>query len=388
MRFGLLSELDVPKGLTHYHRYHEVLDEVCLAEQVGFDFWGTSEQHFLPSWAPISAPETFYGAVAMRTSRIKIRHMSVLMLAFNHPIRIAERLATLDILSNGRVELCTARSNSASTLDPFGVKAQDTRSQWRETLEVVVKALTEDILEHDGEWWKIARNEDPGVNPVRVVPRRQRPELFPISVICSSLDTHTLAGKSGLGAITNDSYLGWDHVEKCVRLYKDAIQDAEPFANYPVTDMIGYCPFTVNCAETTDKAIETARHVADGFFRGTMWLYEELAARSEGYADLGMISKLKEKAGDYRFLMDHTPTVMLGTPDELIKRIKRLEAMGIGEVVLRIDGMGHTQNRKAIELIGKYVIPEFRYPSSIVGGAVIPHDYENVGVEEMPRYLT
>jgi alkanesulfonate monooxygenase SsuD/methylene tetrahydromethanopterin reductase-like flavin-dependent oxidoreductase (luciferase family) len=388
VRFGLLSELDVPKGLTHYHRYHEVLDEVCLAEQVGFDFWGTSEQHFLPSWAPISAPETFYGAVAMRTSRIKIRHMSVLMLAFNHPIRIAERLATLDILSDGRVELCTARSNSASTLDPFGVMAKDTRSQWRETLEVVVKALTEDILEHAGEWWNIARNEDPSVNPVRVVPRLQRAELFPISVICSSLDTHTLAGKSGLGAITNDSYLGWDHVEKCVELYKDAIKEPEPFANYPITNMIGYCPFTVNCAETTETAIETARHVAEGFFRGTMWLYEELSARSKGYADLGMITKLKEKAGDYRFLMEHTPTVMLGTPDELIERIKRLQAMGIGEIVLRIDGMGHTQNRKAIELIGKYVIPEFRNPSAIVGGATIPHDYENVGVEDLPRYLT
>ena len=79
-----------------------------LAHSLGFDFCGTSEQHFFPSVATFSAPETFYAAIAARTSRIKLRHMSVLTLAFNHPVRVAERLATLDIISLGRVELCTA----------------------------------------------------------------------------------------------------------------------------------------------------------------------------------------------------------------------------------------------------------------------------------------
>ncbi|MCW2986814.1 MAG: luciferase, partial [Conexibacter sp.] len=208
MRFGLIQESDVPKGMTHYHRYHEILDEVVLAEEMGFEFWGSSEQHFLPSIAPISAPETFYAAVAARTSRIKLRHMSVLMLAFNHPIRVAERLATLDIISNGRVEFWTARSNSAITLDPFGIDPADTRAQWRETLEVVVKALTDDVLVHDGDLWNIPS--------AQVVPKLYRDELFPVGTICSSNETHTMAGKLGLGAITNDSYLGWDHVEKCV----------------------------------------------------------------------------------------------------------------------------------------------------------------------------
>lgn len=386
LRFGLLHELDTPKGMAHFHRYHEVLDEVCLAEDVGFDFWGTSEQHFLPSWAPTSAPETFYGAVAARTNRIKLRHMSVLMLAFNHPIRIAERLAVLDILSRGRVELSTARSNSASTLDPFGIDANDTRAQWRETLEVVVKSLTEEIVQHDGELWKILHKEDAGVEPPRVVPRLYRKEFFPVSVICSSTETHSLAGSHGLGAITNDGYVGWEHVEKCVKIYKDAIKDAKPFAKYPVTNSIGYATFTANCAATREKAIEGARHVIDGFFRGTLWLYEELAARTPDYNDFGLTTKLKDMAGDYRAIMEHSPTVMVGTPDDLIEKIKRLEDMGMDEVILRIDGFGHSTNKTAIEMVGKYVIPEFQNPTGVVGSRATPHNYEQLGAE-MPKFL-
>ncbi|MBS1886030.1 MAG: LLM class flavin-dependent oxidoreductase [Actinobacteria bacterium] len=383
----MLHEIDTPKGMAHYHRYHEVLDEVALAEDMGFDFWGTSEQHFLPSWAPSPAPETLYGAVAARTNRIKLRHMSILMLAFNHPIRVAERLAVLDLLSRGRVELSTARSNSASTLDPFGVNASETRDQWRETLEVVVKALTDPVVEHEGKYWNIKYEESEGVAPPRVVPRLYRRELFPISVICSSVETHRMAGELGLGSITNDGYVGWDHVEKCVALYKESIKNAQPFGNYPVNDSIGYATFTANCAATREKAIESSKHVIDGFFRGTIWLYEELAARTPDYNDFGLTAKLKEMIGDYEAIMNHSPTVMVGTPDDLIEKIKRLEAMGIDEVILRIDGFGHSVNKESIEMVGKYVIPEFQNSMAIVGSDVTPHNYEELGVE-MPRFLT
>lgn len=393
MRIGLIQEAETPKGMSHYHRYHEVLDEVTLADEMGFDFWGTSEQHFLTSIAPISAPETFYAAVAERTSQIIIRHSSVLMLAFNHPIRIAERLATLDIIAQGRLELYTARSNSAETLDPFGVNPDETREQWRETFEVVIKALTDEVLEHDGKFWKIP--------PTNVVPRLYRRDPMPVGVICTSKETYTMAGELGLGVLSNDTYLGWDHVGECGALYREAIKDPKPFGNYPVTNRLGFCPFTANCAETQEKAIETGRHVADGFFRLVMALYEELAERSSDYVEFGFINKLKDKKGDYRFLMEHTPSVILGTPDDFIEALKRFESLGYDEVALRIDGFGHEQNKKAIELVGKYVIPEFKSPSSIIGrdpregqgwegqgprGVI--DQYAELGVPDLPRYLT
>lgn len=101
-----------------------------------------------------------------------------------------------------------------------------------------------------------------------------------------------------------------------------------------------------------------------------------------------MVKALKKHQGDFRWLMEHTPSVLLGTPDDFIETIKRLESLGYDEVALRVDGFGHEQNKKTIELVGKYVIPEFRQPASIVGGKVLPQQYEELGVEELPRYLT
>ncbi len=81
--------------------------------------------------------------------------MASVLLAWNHPILIAERLATLDIVSGGRAEICTARSNNLYTLEAFGVDPSDTVAQWADGMDVLGKALTQDWLEHDGPVWKI-----------------------------------------------------------------------------------------------------------------------------------------------------------------------------------------------------------------------------------------
>lgn len=374
MRFGFLTEATTPKGMTHYHRYHEIIREAEFAEEMGWDFWGTSEQHFAPG-ATTTAPEALYGAVAMRTSRIKLRFMSMLMLKFNHPIRVAERLATIDILSHGRVELCTARSNNVKTLDPFEVDAEETRAQWREGLEGTVKALTEFPMEHDGEFYKIP--------PVDVNPRLYRSEIFPISVVAISPETHTLAGNLGLGCLTNDSYLGWDHIADLASLYRNAIAKPEPLAKYPVNNSLCFSSLTAHCATTREKAVEESRHDATRFFRSTMELYDRLAERGTAFAEINMMRKLAEHQEDPLYLMQHTPTLMIGTPDDIIEQVRRLEALGFDEVCLRIDALGISKHMQTLELIGKYVIPEFRGPNIIRRESM----WGDFGVKNIPPYL-
>ena len=171
-----------------------------FAEEMGFEFFGSSEQHFIPTGYTISAPEVLYGAIVALTSTIKLRHMSVVTLRFNHPIRIAERLATLDILSHGRVEFGTARSNNIQCLKAFGVDPTTTRSEWRETMEVVVRALTESPFEFHGEHYDF--------DPVDVVPKLYRPQCPPIFVSASSYETHHVAGQIGIGAMSFDNWFG------------------------------------------------------------------------------------------------------------------------------------------------------------------------------------
>ena len=121
MRVGLLQEGEVLPGATYDSRYREMIEEVVLADRLGFSTWGTSEQHFSPPRFTVSAPEVLYAAIASRTEQIKLRPMAAVLLAWNHPILVAERLATLDIVSHGRAELATARSNNLYTLEAFGV---------------------------------------------------------------------------------------------------------------------------------------------------------------------------------------------------------------------------------------------------------------------------
>src|SRR4051812_12957656 len=227
MRFALLQEAHFPQGVTLDRRYAEMVEEAVLAEESGFDVYALSEQHFgySPSWpaervgpvsrAAVSAPEVFLAYVAARTSRIKLRTASTVLLEFNHPVRVAERLNTLDILSNGRAELGTARSNNVATMEAFGVDPTETRAQWTESLELIVKALSQDPFSHDGDLWHMAERT---LTP----PSAQQP-YPPIYVSASGPETHGIAGEVGIGAMTGASVLGWPHVERCVEAYRAAI---------------------------------------------------------------------------------------------------------------------------------------------------------------------
>ena len=137
MRFCLLTECDTRPGMTHAARYFELVDEVLLAERVGFDLFGASEQHFAIGGASVSAPEVLYPFLMALTSRIRFLHaVTLLPRNFNHPLRVAERLATEDILSHGRVELGTGRGNTPLALRAFEVSPEENKAQWDEGIEL------------------------------------------------------------------------------------------------------------------------------------------------------------------------------------------------------------------------------------------------------------
>src|SRR5262249_748933 len=136
--FDLLFEIEVPRpwhDRKERDRFHEAIEQAVFAEQMGFDTIWVVEHHFLQEFAHCSAPEALVGALAMRTQRIRLGHGVVLMLGeLNHPIRVAERAATLDILSDGRLEMGTGRSSSPYQIEAFGADPRTTREQWEEGL--------------------------------------------------------------------------------------------------------------------------------------------------------------------------------------------------------------------------------------------------------------
>lgn len=347
MRVGLLQEGDLT-GTTAAERYHQLIDEVALADRLGFSTWGTSEQHFSPPSFSIASPEVLYSAIAMKTERITLRTMASVMLKWNHPILVAERLATLDIVSRGRAEVCTARSNNLTTLAAFGVDPAETRDQWEDGMDVLMKAMTAEKLEHDGPIWKIPS--------VEVVPKPYTKPHPAVSVAASSVQSHSNAGVRGIGSITFDNYFGFDYLQECLDAYRAAFDGTDHSAVLAPNDYRGLYVATAYCAEDRDDARRVARDIAMEYFKFILNLYIPLS-KNPGYTYLDTLEQLIEHQDDLEWLCEFTPSVMIGTPDDFIERIKRVEAMGIDEVLLRIDGVGHENIKKSLELIGHEVIP-------------------------------
>ena len=144
MEFGLLYEWQMPAGISRdeeSRHFLQMIEQVKLAEELGFTSVWSVEHHFLESFSHASAPEVLLSWIAAQTSTIRVGHgVRLLPYPYNHPIRAAEQAATLDLLSRGRLEFGTGRSATAAELGGFGIDPAQTRDMWRESLELILKA--------------------------------------------------------------------------------------------------------------------------------------------------------------------------------------------------------------------------------------------------------
>src|SRR5258706_1853084 len=135
MRFGVFYEHQLPRPWedgSEQRLFQDALAQVELADRLGIDYAWEVEHHFLEEYSHSSAPEVFLAAASQRTRQIRLGHGIVLMPpGYNHPARVAERLATLDLVSNGRVEWGTGESASRAELEGFGITPAERREVLR-----------------------------------------------------------------------------------------------------------------------------------------------------------------------------------------------------------------------------------------------------------------
>ncbi len=257
----------------------------------------------------------------------------------------------MDLISGGRAEMATARSNHAPTMAAFEIDPSETKSQWRESLDVILAVLTQDPFQHDGTHWHI-----PPTKPVPVPLQRPHPPFFYASTSREGLQ---LAGHLGLGAISGNTLTGgWDYVAECAGIYHAAVDGAEPIS--VVNRSLGTSIMTAHCAPTMGQALEEAAGTAAKMLEMVVTMFTATGAQGGDYAYMSEIQQIVDKVGDLPYINERSPYVSVGDPDFLIERFKRLESLGYQEVMLRIDGMGHETNLRSIEMFGKHVIPAFR----------------------------
>ena len=198
MKFGIFYEHQLPRPWTddsEYQLMQDALEQIEFADKLGIDHVWEVEHHFLEEYSHSSAPEVFLAAASQRTKNIRLGHGIVQTPPpFNHPARVAERIATLDLVSNGRVDFGTGESSSEAELGGFMIDPEQKREMWEEGLRVAVRCLTEaPFTGHSGEFVTMP--------PRNVVPKpRQKPHP-PLWVACSRRDTIHLAAQKGIGAL-------------------------------------------------------------------------------------------------------------------------------------------------------------------------------------------
>lgn len=222
MEFSLLIELQLaePTPATEHQLFHDAVAQAVLADELGFHCAWAVEHHGLYEYSHCSAPEVLLSFVAARTQRIRVGHAVTLTPhRYNHPIRVAERVATLDVLSNGRVSWGSGKSASRTEQGTFEIDRDTLDGQWREALEMIPRMWGSDIFEWNGAHYHIP--------PTPIIPKPvQRPHP-PIFAACSRMESVVLAGSLGVGSL-NFSAGTDEYLAQKVQAYRDAIATAAP----------------------------------------------------------------------------------------------------------------------------------------------------------------
>ncbi|HEX3607557.1 MAG TPA: LLM class flavin-dependent oxidoreductase, partial [Candidatus Dormibacteraeota bacterium] len=370
MRFGIFYEHQMPRPWeegAHERLLMDALDQVELADRVGFDYVWEVEHHFLEEYSHSSAPEVFLAAASQRTKRIRLGHGIVqLPPGFNHPARVAERIATLDLVSGGRVDFGTGESSSQMELGGFGVDRESKRAQWAEALDVVTRMMVEEpFAGHRGRFLSVP--------PRNIVPKpKQRPHP-PLWVACSRRDTILLAARCGIGALAF-SFVEPEEARRWVDEYYAIIEsDRCVPAGFAVNPNVAVVlPFMCHPDESTaiERGIDGAHFfgysLAHYYVFGdhrpastNVWEEFQRNRSSRGFtreivsaedAPLGM--KLLERGmGSLRGA--------IGTPAQVRELIERYRAAGVDQVIL-VSQSGRNRHEhicESLELFGSEVLP-------------------------------
>jgi alkanesulfonate monooxygenase SsuD/methylene tetrahydromethanopterin reductase-like flavin-dependent oxidoreductase (luciferase family) len=361
MKLGLLYEVQIPKPWTpgiEARTYAEVIEQVVLADRLGWSYVWAVEHHLLPQWSHCPAPEVLFGALTQRTSRIRIGHgIALLPRNFNHALRVAERAAVLDILSGGRVDLGTGRAVTLQELDGFEVNPDDTQAMWGEAIEILVRSWKDAPVEFAGKFYNIP--------PSYVVPKPMQKPHPPLWLAGTNPDTFTVAGEKGLGML---GFVTGTPAEVAPRIakYKDAVRHAEPVGGF-VNDQSAVLIQTY-CAESHQQAVRdvsepleiVAKLAAELFLP---WAEKGRERKAESYRYLTEQQQAQARAGAAAGDVEQRirdGVIAVGTPDELLKLFRTYRDLGVDQMLnwVQFGGLEHSKIMRSMELIGKHVIPQ------------------------------
>jgi len=322
MKFGVFYEMQLPRPWGQNDErwlYQNALSQVELADKLGYDYAWEVEHHFLEEYSHSSQPEIFLAAASQRTKHIRLGH-GIIQLTTNHPARVAEKVASLDLVSNGRVEFGMGEGGSITEIGPFDRAMEEKRPVWEDAVRAIMPMFKDGGCEYDGPYFKF---------PLRnVLPKPVQKPHPPLWVACSQLETIEMAGRRGIGAL-GFQFLSADMAHAWVHAYYNSfIKRQEKLGNYQSNCNIAMVSYFM-CAETDEEA----RRRADGvtFFQFSLAYYS--GSRNRVRAAPGTVSLWDE----YNKWKRENPEAadralrggLIGSPDTIRRKLHRFKESNV-----------------------------------------------------------
>lgn len=389
MKLDIFCEMMKPKAFFGEGQEHqlilETLEQARLADELGYGCWWQVEHHGAPQFSYSSAPEVMLTAIACNTRRLRIGHAAVLApFKFNHPIRIAERAAFLDHVSEGRLELGLARS-TIPEWRLFGIEPGDARRQLQQAFEVIPKMWTQEKLS-----WK---SDDFQFEDLNVVPKpfqKPHPRLWQAVGSPSGFEQ---AGKNGVGLLLTTVQTPIEAVAGMLGIYRRELAQCKPVGQ-TVNDQVSLFTF-VHCAETEREAIEHGAAAAAAWYINTVTTFFEVresmlkmademtaAVKREPDSPLADFARLMAQAAaapksDATLLLDRLAagesisneevyeilneqaSVIIGDVASCRKKMERYRDIGIDRLMCfqQVGHLKHEHIVKSMRLVGEHLIP-------------------------------
>ncbi len=356
MHFDLFYELSLAPGdtRTETELYRDALSELALADRLGYRTAWLVEHHFMPGYSHSSAPETFLAAASQRTRELRLGH-AIVPLPYSHPVRVAERLASLDVLSEGRIEFGYGRGFSPQEYASFGAEMKHSRSLTQEALDIIRLSFSGEPVSYQGQHFRLD-----GIGIVPKVVQQPHPPIWSAAV---SPESFELAAEQGVGVLVGP-FKPWFMIKEDIKRYRRAWRDyhgdtLEPTHNNRIGMTVG-----IFCLEDRHQAHRLAKPAFEWFYRNllsqTQPILQKLYDSYEYYKRMGHLHTLFSKTLNLKVL-ETMGMAIVGDPAQCVHKLKKLEKAGVDHVLLAVGAgaLPSEQIQASLRLIAEKVMPHF-----------------------------
>jgi alkanesulfonate monooxygenase SsuD/methylene tetrahydromethanopterin reductase-like flavin-dependent oxidoreductase (luciferase family) len=337
VEIGLFTEFQCPPGMDEAQAFDESLAQMTAAEDLGFDAVWLAEIHFQKGRSVLASPLVIAAAIAKLTHRVKIG-IAVQILPLAHPLHLAEDVATLDHLSKGRLDFGVGRSGLPEHYERFNIPYSESRERFQETLDILLKAWTEDRFTYEGKYYQF--------RDVCAMPKPYQKPHPPLRVAATTRETYPLVGRMGLPIFIAVRTTSISDLKRFIGGYHEGWREAGHPGRGEVALIV-----PVYVADTGRRAREEPEASTMHFFRTIAEQLGKGGTRREEAARLGRMS--------YDEILEEL--VVYGTPDAVAERLQGLrEAFGHTTLSVWMNVGGHIPHERmlaSMRLFAERVIP-------------------------------